>query len=242
MLIGHVEEIVRHPVKSFRGEKVEATNVMSYGLYGDRSHAFSDRTRPGKFLTITQFPEMVLYSAKFNGEESMDRFPPVEVKTPSNEVLNWGDSRLTEEIASKGEREIEPITFDPAAVPLGAIEEEHILIVTDASMEKLKSLSANANLDYQRFRPNLYLALNDKDPFIEESWFGKKLKIGDAVVLRLIRHCERCMIVTVDPMTAHTDPSLLQTLVRKRNNHFGVYAGVLKTGKIRTGDPVYLID
>ena len=71
MLIGHIEEIVRHPVKSFRGESVAETNVMEYGLYGDRSHAFADDTRKGKYLTITQFPEMVRYSARFAGEEAM---------------------------------------------------------------------------------------------------------------------------------------------------------------------------
>ncbi len=51
MVIGQIKEIVRHPVKSFRGESVQKTKVMEYGLYGDRSHVFMDETRPGKFLT-----------------------------------------------------------------------------------------------------------------------------------------------------------------------------------------------
>lgn len=30
MLIGHIKEIVRHPVKSFHGESVQNTKVMNY--------------------------------------------------------------------------------------------------------------------------------------------------------------------------------------------------------------------
>ena len=49
MLIGHIKEIVRHPVKSFHGETFQQTKIMEYGLYGDRSHAFLDDTRQGNF-------------------------------------------------------------------------------------------------------------------------------------------------------------------------------------------------
>lgn len=34
MLVGHIQEITRHPVKSFTGEQVQKTKVMDYGLYG----------------------------------------------------------------------------------------------------------------------------------------------------------------------------------------------------------------
>lgn len=70
MLVGHIKELVRHPVKSFFGESVQETQIMDYGLYGDRSHAFLDETRKNKFLTITQFPEMVRYKARFSGKGS----------------------------------------------------------------------------------------------------------------------------------------------------------------------------
>jgi uncharacterized protein len=90
MLIGHIKEIVRYPVKSFNGESVQKTKVMEYGLYGDRSHAFLDKTRPGKFLTITQFPEMVRYKARFVGEELMEEYPRVEITTPEGKVVDWG--------------------------------------------------------------------------------------------------------------------------------------------------------
>ena len=79
MLIGEIKEIFRYPVKSFYGENVEKTRVMEYGLYGDRSYAFLDETRNGKYLTITQFPEMACYKAKFAGEESVEAYPKLEM-------------------------------------------------------------------------------------------------------------------------------------------------------------------
>ena len=94
MLIGHIKEIIRHPIKSFDGEFVQKSKIMEYGLYGDRSHAYLDETRKGNFLTITQFPEMVRYKARFVGEESMEEYPKVEVMTPEGKVFDWEDVEL----------------------------------------------------------------------------------------------------------------------------------------------------
>ncbi|HEK9104135.1 TPA: MOSC domain-containing protein, partial [Bacillus pseudomycoides] len=61
------------------------------------------------------------------------------------------------------------------------------------------------------------------------------------VEIQLKRHCERCMIITVDPDNTERDSTLLKTVVKERNNHFGVYASVVKTGEIHVGDEVLLI-
>lgn len=82
----------------------------------------------------------------------------------------------------------------------------------------------------------------NKKPFLEEKWFGKRLQIGDRVELEIKRHCERCMIITVDPTDSKRDPSLLKTVVKERKNHFGVYASVIRTGEISLGDQVFLKD
>ncbi|UOE56104.1 MOSC domain-containing protein [Bacillus sp. CMF12] len=240
MLIGHIKEIVRHPVKSFYGESVQKTRVMDYGLYGDRSHTFLDKTRPGKFLTITQFPEMVRYKARFVGEELMEEYPKIEIMTPEGKILDWGNEELTKEIENKSKRKISLITYSPSNVPLGAIEEEHIQLVTDASLQELKQILGKTEIDYRRFRPNLLISLKDKIPFIEEKWFGRRIRIGNEVELELKRHCERCMIITVNPDSAERDSTLLKTVAKERNNYFGVYATVIRTGEINVGDEVLL--
>lgn len=40
--IGEILEISRYPVKSFAGERLNRVELESYGIYGDRSHAFVD--------------------------------------------------------------------------------------------------------------------------------------------------------------------------------------------------------
>lgn len=242
MLIGHIAEIVRYPIKSFQGENVAKTKIMEYGLYGDRSHAFKDETRRDKYLTITQFPEMAQYKARFIGTEKLDEYPKVEITTPTGEILHWGDENLTQEILNKSKRMVSLVQYSPTHVPVGAIEEENIQLVTDASLAALEQLWGETEVDYRRFRPNLLLSLKEKTPFIEEKWFGKRIKIGSTVELQLKRHCERCMIITVNPENAERNSSLLKTIVKNRNNHFGVYASVLKTGDLQIGDEVHLLD
>jgi len=172
----------------------------------------------------------------------MSEYPSVEITTPEGKVMNWGDAALALELEEKSKRKVSLLSYTPENVPLGAIEEEHIQLVTDASLEKLKELWGESAVDHRRFRPNLILSLKDKTPFIEESWFGKRIKIGREVELQVNRHCERCMIVTVDPDNAERSPSLLKTVFKERQNNFGVYASVIKTGKIHSGDEVHLFD
>lgn len=240
MLIGHIKEIMRHPVKSFTGEHVKQTQVMDYGLYGDRSHAFKDETREDKFLTITQFSKMVRYKARFAGEESNNSFPKVEITTPEGRVVEWGNEELKKTIERESKRPVSFVSYSPKQVPLGAIEEEHLQLVTDASLNHLKKLWGTSDVDYRRFRPNILLSLIDQTPFLEETWFEKTLKLGSEVMIQLKRHCERCMIITVDPENAEREGSLHQVILNERKNYFGVYASVLKTGIIHVGDEVII--
>ncbi|APH04796.1 MOSC domain-containing protein [Bacillus weihaiensis] len=240
MVVGYLKEITRYPVKSMNGQKVHETKIMNYGLYGDRSHAYLDLTREDKFLTITQFPKMAQYRAAFRSADCESRFPVVEITTPEGQQYEWNDPSLLKELEQRCERNIQPIHFEPAHVPFGAIEEEHILIVNEKSVQALENLWGE-KIDYVRFRPNLLVSLND-EPYFEETMFGKRVKIGQEVELEILRHCERCMIVNVDPDTGEISHSLLKTVVKERRNHFGVYARVIKTGLIKAGDEVTLLD
>ncbi|WP_077622608.1 MOSC domain-containing protein [Sediminibacillus massiliensis] len=241
MLVGHMKEIVRHPIKSFDGEFVQESKIMDYGLYGDRSHAYLDEAKDD-FLTITQFPEMVRYQASFTGKDSLEKYPEIQVTTPEGQVFDWEDQALIKELQNKSNRKISTVNYSPSHVPIGPIAVENILLVTDASLEQMQKLWGKEKLDFRRFRPNLFIALKDKQPFIEEDWIGRRLKIGSQVELELVGHCKRCMIITVDPDNAERDPSLHKTLIKERKNNFGVYASVIKTGDIRVDDEVHLLD
>jgi len=239
-IIGKIKDIIRYPVKSFHGEKLLKSKVESYGLYGDRSHVFIDETKTKKYLMATHFPELLGYQAEFAGHEGYDEYPKVKITTPSGKVYLWDDGAFIKEIKKIAGEHIYPLRYSPKYVPQGAIEEEHILIVTDSSLNKLENMWGK-HMNYLRFRPNFIISMTEDIPFAEDSWFGKRMVIGN-VELELKRHCERCMIINIDPNNLEKDYSLLKTVVRKRNNYFGVYATVISTGQISIGDTVYLDD
>jgi uncharacterized protein YcbX len=68
-------------------------------------------------------------------------------------------------------------------MPLGANEEEHIQLVTNASLEKLQEIWGTKEVNFRRFRPNLLISLKEKIPFIEEQWFSRRIQIGSEVVI-----------------------------------------------------------
>jgi uncharacterized protein YcbX len=61
-------------------------------------------------------------------------------------------------------------------------------------------------------------------------------------IFKLDLHCERCLMINIDPETIEQDPSLLKTVVVERKNRFGVYASVVQKGEIAVNHPVYIID
>lgn len=239
VIVGKIKEIVRHPVKSFRGESVKKTRVESYGVYGDRSHAFLDKTRPGKYLTLTQEPIMAMYHATFVGEESLEKYPVVKITSPSGKEYEWGEEGLLQELEKFSGKSLTPIQYSPAFVPLGAIEEDHLLITTEASIEKIEELWGS-KVDFRRFRPNFVLTTESDEPFVEETWLGKRLVIGN-VEVEVNGLCERCSIINIDPDNATVDSSMLKTVYKERNNCFGIFASVIKTGEVNIGDAVSLI-
>lgn len=62
--IGHVEAIVRYPVKSMASERVEPANLGRHGLDGDRRFAFrrmNDRSG-SPWLTAGKLPDLLLFA------------------------------------------------------------------------------------------------------------------------------------------------------------------------------------
>ncbi|PKG23289.1 MOSC domain-containing protein [Niallia nealsonii] len=240
MKIGTITKLVRHPVKSFTGESVASTNVVNYGMYGDRSHAFIDLTNNQKHLTITQYPDMATYKARFTEEESPKKLPSVEIVTKDGKIYDWQDPCLLQELEANTNRKLTAVQYAPDFVPFPAIEEDHLLLISEQSLEQLEN-SIGERVDERRFRGNIVYQMEALD-ITEEELIGKKIKIGSEVIIQINKFCERCMIITVDPETGEKKPSILKKIVKENNNHFGLYAAVLHTGKINVGDFLQLID
>ena len=80
----------------------------------------------------------------------------------------------------------------------------------------------------------------DDEPYVEDTWSGRELRIGEAVV-EVERPLARCGVINLDPVTGAKDGSLLKALAGYRPNTggepwLGVDARVVSPGVIRPGD------
>jgi uncharacterized protein YcbX len=114
-----------------------------------------------------------------------------------------------------------------------------LLLMTDASLERLGELLPDSVLDVRRFRPNILLHSQVRG-FAEAAWTGKKLKLGGAVI-EITIDCPRCVMTTHAFDDVPKDPQIMRTLVRENTQFLGVYANVVEPGEISVGDSVELL-
>ncbi|REE68685.1 hypothetical protein A8990_13719 [Paenibacillus taihuensis] len=258
--IGTITTIRRYPVKSMAGEVLQSSRIESYGLYGDRSHAFIDETKEGwnRYFTARNASELLGYRASFGEAEAKaksearaearataeaegkanaeaDKFPPMTVTAPDGRQLKWNEE-LLQEIQQFARPKLTMVEHTPSSPELLAVDASSILIVTDKSVRKLEEMWGKP-LDPLRFRANLLVALSDEDGD-ESGWIGKRLTVGTAE-LQVDEYCERCSMITLDPETLERDPSLLRKVTEELSQNFGVYASVVKPGHVKVGDGVY---
>ena len=75
--------------------------------------------------------------------------------------------------------------------------------------------------------------------FAEDAWVGRVLRIG-GLRMRVDLRDQRCVMVTIDPVTLHRDPAILRAIARERDNRLGVYGSTVEPGRVAVGDPVEL--
>ena len=75
---------------------------------------------------------------------------------------------------------------------------------------------------------------NDDAQFVESSWVGRELRIGDDVVLAITDHCPRCVMTTLPQGDLPKNSGILRTAARH------VHGEVRRTGRVQRGDTVTL--
>ncbi len=113
-----------------------------------------------------------------------------------------------------------------------------VLIMTTASLTALEAVAGDSIIDVRRFRPNLVID-TDTTGFVEQSWSGKILTVGE-VTFRLTMPCPRCVMTTIGFDDLPRDTKIMRTLVRECQHELGIYAEVVTGGDIRLGDNVHL--
>jgi uncharacterized protein YcbX len=117
-----------------------------------------------------------------------------------------------------------------------------IHILTTSTINRLRELYPEGRFEVRRFRPNIVIesGLREKKGFIEDSWVGKKITIGEDIVLKVTAPCTRCVMITLPQGDLPKDLGILSTVARYNQVHTGVYASVHHGGTIHRGDLIHL--
>jgi uncharacterized protein YcbX len=264
-----VDWIWRYPLKSAQGESMSQAFIGADGPAGDRSWACV--TADGMIVSAKnprKWGRMLYVAATLRttdrGDETLIHIPgrePVTAGTPeADEALSeWlgAPVRLTREVpaeprlhrlwpkepgmipewASNAEVGEEGISAIGGAAPGGRfVDFGAVHLVTAGALGALEQAGVPAEM--RRMRPNLVLSL-DREPVP-----GDRIKIGPAVMLRVLVPTPRCAVPAAAQPGLEEAPELLRALGRHRTEVpglgraacFGAYAQVLSDGNVTVGD------
>jgi uncharacterized protein len=114
-------------------------------------------------------------------------------------------------------------------------------LVTTASLEALSDLRPEANFGPMRFRPDVLVDTGGVKGFVEPGWVGRTLAVGDEVRMKVFRECGRCVMTTLPQQKLPSDTGVLRAVTRFNRGKFGVYASVLKGGRVRRNDQIVVV-
>jgi uncharacterized protein YcbX len=264
---GQVVAIWRYPVKSMRGEEIEATEVTEGGLLGDRALALVD-AETGKVASAKnprRWPNLFEFqSAYLEPPRTGASLPQVQITLPDGSALITDqedvEARLCAAVGravhlarSASERAVaeeyqpdhdwlpHPDEVLEFTLPPGTFFDcAPIHLVTTATLEQLRSIAPASRFEIPRFRPNFVIQpAPGSAGFVEDRWIGRTLELGD-VVLRMDMPCARCVMTTLAQGDLPKDPTVLRTAVQGNRGNVGVYASVIRGGRVRKGDNVAL--
>ncbi len=230
--VGIVSDLWRYPVKSFGGERLRAAFVGPFGVLGDRRHAVMGED--GHAISARRKHAMLAFKARYSASESAEG---IEVVAPGDRFFTWDDPSLAERLSRALDQ---GVTLARSAAALHDAAPVHI--VTTASLAAAAAWTPGEDIDVRRFRPNVVIEPDGREPDDEGSWPGRTLAVGDAGPrLAIVSPTERCAVTTIEPDTLERDDRVLAGLARDRENLFGVYARVVRPGWIRVGDAVHAV-
>ena len=135
----------------------------------------------------------------------------------------------------------------PSPLPEGSfLDVFPVSVITTSALDHLGELQPGSTFDVRRFRMNIVVA-TPADGFVENSWIGGAIDVGERVKLVVPVPDPRCVMTTVAQEGLERDPQVLKALAKHNRLDFagaglypcaGVYAVVASSGTIRSGDPV----
>lgn len=141
------------------------------------------------------------------------------------------------------------IEIGAAAPPGTFVDFAPLHLLTTSTLDRIAELSPYGRADLERYRPNIVIGTTAPG-FTENDWLERNLRIGDDLVVRVIARTPRCAVPTLAHGALPRNPDALRVLARHNRVEpmdsadpepcAGVYAEVLRPGRVGIGDLVRL--
>lgn len=226
--------LFRHPVKSVGGEELDAVEIDSRGVAGDRFWAlYTDDGGIGSGKNSTRFRKvdgLLHWASELPAAGAPVLIAPDgrRFAADSAQAVTALSEAFGRPLLPRVEREI--MHFDDAPLHL----------VTTSSLRTLGA-EAGGPVDVRRTRANVLVDTGEARGWVEDSWLGRELALGDEVVLRVTAPMPRCVMVDMAHRDVEPGPRILKPLGRTHAVELGVMADVVRPGRLRTGDGVTLL-
>lgn len=257
-----------YPVKSCAGIDVDFAELLDRGFRHDRGWMLVKAT--GEQITQRDFPAMCLIKTTPSDQEgslavSAPGMP--ELKIPfrlsgdnlqarvwgtdcdavdqGDEAAKWfqdylGVSCRLAMMKPEFLRRVDEKRAPDRVFVTGFADQYPLLLMSEPSLNDLNERLEHPVL-MNRFRPNI--VVDGCEPFAEDTW--KKIRINN-IVMRVLKPCARCVMVTIDQADASTDKEPLKTLAEYRNTDgkvmFGQNLVHESHGTVRIGDIVEVLE
>jgi uncharacterized protein YcbX len=236
--IGQIEAIFRYPVKSMRGELLDAATLGWHGLDGDRRLAFRrlDERSGFPWLIASKLPELIYFTPKRRQDGKAEGLP-THVLTPEGEELPLFGEALAAEVGRRYGALVEMMQLKHGIFDEGALS----VITSDTAREVCRL--AGRSPDIRRFRPNIVVRSTRAVPFEEDEWVGGVLTFGgadDAPAALVTMRDQRCAMVNLDPDGGSPAPEVMKAVVRANQNNAGIYGTVTRVGRLAVGQTIVL--
>jgi uncharacterized protein YcbX len=254
---GTVAWISVTPVKGLRLQQPDEVQLTEDGVPGDRAFFVVDERglmvsarRLGPLVAVApeHDPRTGVLALRFPGGEEV--VGPIELGEPeevrfggltlrARPVLGAFSAALSDHCA----RPLRLFETPPErpGVDRGSVGAATLLSV--ASLEELRAQAGESEpIDPRRFR--MTFGVEGLEPHEEDAWIGREVSVGDTL-LRVMGNVGRCALTTRQPDTGVVDFKTLHHLKAYRDEvptseplPFGVYARVMRPGRVRVGDVV----
>lgn len=281
--IGKIGDMMRFPVKSLMGEMLDACDVTLEGLVGDRAFALVDvqtgkiasakqpdlwrdllkygartSTTGGTVsISVSDDAGRLIGDSDKGFDAAISQLLGRDVKLidvrpegielnrarPDEVMIDGEDASVTQDI----------LVIAAAAPSGGFFDFAPLHVMASASLAAIAAAAPDATIVAQRYRPNLVIDNQPGEPFSENGWIGRRIRIGKSVELEFIAPTPRCAVPMLAQGKLIKSPEAVGAVNRLNKVEFallgpgtfpclGAYAKVVTVGRIERGDEVAFVE